>query len=85
MMEATVPTWRDDPFSPGQVLYLNAPSLEVNQTMWLKSVEIRVTDTSFTQTLTLFDRAQRDLSGNLVLGAAPVMPLSLNASLTVNP
>jgi len=85
ILEGPVPTWRDDPFSPGQVIYLNAPALAVNQSMWLKAVEIRVTSDSFTQTLTLKDRAQRDRAGNLTISSSPALPLTAPASMTVNP
>jgi len=74
MLEAVVPTWRDDPFQPGDIVYLNCPHLlGVNQAMTCKHIEIEVTPTTFTQTLTL--RAQ----DYAVFRGPPVLPLSLGA------
>lgn len=54
---SNLPTWRDDPFKPGDVIYINCPHLlGVNQAMTLKHVEVEVTASTFTQYLTL--RAQ---------------------------
>lgn len=53
-LQARIITWRDDPFYPGQVIYVNDPYLlGVNQSMWLKELEIHVTPNSFRQILTL--------------------------------
>ncbi len=57
MIEATIVTWRDEPFQPGMVIYVNAPHLlGINQSVWIKSVTIDVAPGSFTQTLVV--RAQ---------------------------
>lgn len=80
MLEAVVPTWRDDPFKPGDVVYLNAPHLlGVNQAMRLKHLEIEVTPTTFTQYLTL--RAQ----DYAVYRGPPVLPFTMGAFLRVGP
>jgi hypothetical protein len=81
MIDCTVPTWTDLPYMPGQVLYGNFPHSEINQSMWCRRVDITVTATSFTQTLQLHDRAQRDRGGTLadfavVLGSSS-LPVDL--------
>jgi hypothetical protein len=74
MLEAVVSTWRDEPFAPGDIVYLNCPHLlGVNQAMTLKHVECIVTPNSFTQVLTL--RAQ-DYAG---VRGPTVLPLPLGA------
>ncbi len=76
MLEAVIPTWRDEPFQPGDIVYLNCPHLlGVNQAMTVKHVECEVTPTAFTQTLTL--RAQ----DYAVFRGPPTLPLSLGARL----
>lgn len=75
MFEAVVPTWRDDAFAPGSIVYLNAPHLlGVNQAMTCKHLEIEVTPNTFTQYLTL--RAQ-DYG---VFRGYPALPLTLGAA-----
>ncbi len=87
MLQATVSTWRDDPFKPGDIVYLNCPHLlGVNQAMTLTHVECEVTPTTFTQILTL--RAQDyavfrgGVPGNSVTLGAPVLSMALPGQLS---
>lgn len=76
-IEATFPTWRDDPVSPGDVVYLNSPHLGPNnQSMWVKHVEVEIDERgAFTQTLTL--RAPAYWPGPGVAALAASLPVGL--------
>lgn len=65
-LEATVPTWRDDAFSPANTAYLNiAHPYVVQQSLWIRSVETSIGRRQlFKQQLGLFGRLYR-------VGAAP--------------
>ncbi len=80
LLDCSFRTWRDDPYSPGQVAYLNSPSMDgINQSTFIKSVTIEVEAGKFTQKLECVSTAYRARSG------APILGLTLPASLAVNP
>jgi hypothetical protein len=89
MLNVTLPTHWDYPFEPGQVVYVNAPHLlGVNQAMWVQEVEIMVTPTDFTQTLTLkgADYGSTGSAPNTApVGQSLLGSMTLGSSLQVTP
>jgi hypothetical protein len=78
IIEAQIPTWRDDSYAPGYAVSVTDPTLGLAQSVWVRDVAYGLNEQGeFTQKLTV--RARLDVA------VAPTLSMTLPASLKVNP